>query len=60
LIRFQAVNEINAVNNIRTEGELSLEWATPFFLLEWTFTPLHPESLFLTDNNIGLSWKFSY
>ena len=60
LIRFQAVNDIDAVNNIRTEGELSLEWATPFFLLEWTFTPLHPESLFLTDNNIGLSWKFSY
>ena len=60
LVRFQSVNEIGAERNIRTEGEVSLEWTTPFFLLEWTFTPLKPENLFLTDNRIGLSWKFSY
>jgi translocation and assembly module TamB len=60
LVRFQAVDELTSSSDIRTEGELNLEWVTPFFLLEWTFTPTHPENLFLSDNSIGLSWKFSY
>jgi len=60
LVRFQNVNELTSSSNIRTEGELNLEWVTPFFLLEWTFTPTHPENLFLSDNSIGLSWKYSY
>jgi len=37
-----------------------LEWETPFFLLEWSIVPQHPENLFVTDNTIGLKWKFSY
>jgi hypothetical protein len=60
LVRFQTVQEASSVYNIQTEGELSLEWSTPFFLLEWTFVPKHPENLFMSDNSIGLSWKFSY
>lgn len=60
LVRFQSVEALNSAYNISTEGELNLEWSTPFFLLEWTFTPRHPENLFLSDNSIGLSWKFSY
>lgn len=60
LVRFQNVDELTSSSNIRTEGELNLEWVTPFFLLEWTFTPTHPENLFLSDNSIGLSWKYSY
>jgi hypothetical protein len=60
LVRFQNVDDLTSSSNIRTEGELNLEWVTPFFLLEWTFTPTHPENLFLSDNSIGLSWKYSY
>jgi len=60
LVRFQATDAVGSAYNIQTEGELNLEWATPFFLLEWTFAPEHPENLFLSDNSIGLSWKFSY
>jgi translocation and assembly module TamB len=60
LVRFQNVEDLTSSSNIRTEGELNLEWVTPFFLLEWTFTPSHPENLFLSDNSIGLSWKYSY
>jgi hypothetical protein len=59
-VRFEAGDEVGNAYNIQTEGELSLEWTTPFFLLEWSFIPKHPEDLFLTDNSIGLSWKFSY
>jgi hypothetical protein len=60
LVRFQATDAVGSAYNIQTEGELNLEWTTPFFLLEWTFTPRHPENLYLSDNSIGLSWKFSY
>jgi hypothetical protein len=45
---------------INAELELTLEWTTPFFLLEWTFIPKDPESLFLKDNSLSFSWKLSY
>ena len=60
LVRFRATDAVGSAYNIQTEGELNLEWTTPFFLLEWTFAPKHPENLFLSDNSIGFSWKFSY
>ncbi|MFI5368552.1 MAG: translocation/assembly module TamB domain-containing protein, partial [Spirochaetia bacterium] len=40
--------------------ELSLEWATPLFLLTWSWVPQHPESLFLVDNSLAFSWRFTY
>ena len=44
--------------------ELSLEWATPFFLLEWSLLPSMTEpsisSLFQTGNEVSLSWRFTY
>lgn len=45
---------------LQPDVELSLEWATPFFLLNWTFQPQHPEDLFLSDNSLSFSWKYSY
>jgi hypothetical protein len=45
---------------LRPEMELSLEWATPLFLLTWSWVPQHPESLFLVDNSLEFSWRFSY
>ncbi|HTP60199.1 MAG TPA: translocation/assembly module TamB domain-containing protein, partial [Spirochaetia bacterium] len=40
--------------------EWSMEWTTPFFTLDWIFQPQHPETLFLTDNALSFSWRFSY
>ena len=40
--------------------ELSLEWATPFFMLEWSFLPRNLNTLFVTDNSISLRWGWSY
>jgi hypothetical protein len=67
LVRFQSMDVTSAGfgtgssgNQIRTEGEIVFEWQTPLFLLEWTFTPQHPETLFLTDNTLGISWGLSY
>ena len=47
-------------SGLSTDLELTLEWATPFFLMEWSFLPKNPESLFLTDNSLSLKWRFSY
>jgi len=45
---------------IEVESEVSLEFQTPFFLLEWSFFPRDPSSLFLADNTISFSWEYSY
>jgi hypothetical protein len=45
---------------LQPDLELSLEWATPFFLLDWSFLPKHPESLFLSDNSLSFSWRYSF
>ena len=46
--------------NLLFQPELGFEVTTPFFLLRWGITPESPETLFVTDNTITLSWKFSY
>lgn len=49
-----------ASTGLQPDVELNLEWATPFFLLNWSFLPKHPESMFLSDNSLAFSWRFSY
>ncbi len=46
--------------SLQPDLELSMEWATPFFLLDWSFIPQHPGSLFLSDNSLSFSWRYSY
>ena len=48
------------VGGVLIDSEISLEWQTPLFLLEWTLAPRNPEELFIRDNTFGLSWNFSY
>jgi hypothetical protein len=45
---------------LASEVELNIEWATPFFLLEWSFLPRTPETLFLADNSLSMKWRYSY
>jgi translocation and assembly module TamB len=45
---------------LQAELELTLEWATPFFLMEWSFLPQHPETMFLSDNSLSFSWRYTY
>jgi translocation and assembly module TamB len=51
---------IAASTGLQPDFELSLEWATPFFLLNWSFLPKHPETLFLSDNSLSFSWRITY
>ncbi len=46
--------------NLLLQPEIGLEVTTPLFLFRWNFTPAHPDTLFVQDNSITLSWKFSY
>jgi hypothetical protein len=41
-------------------AEVGIEWQTPFFLLNWSFAPQTPETLFVTDSRFELSWEYSY
>ncbi|MGO9307889.1 MAG: translocation/assembly module TamB domain-containing protein [Spirochaetia bacterium] len=45
---------------LQPDFELSIEWATPLFLMSWIFDPQHPETLFLSDNSLSFSWRISY
>ena len=42
------------------EPEFLMEFQTPFFLLDWDLLPLHPETLFVTDNTVTFRWNWSY
>jgi translocation and assembly module TamB len=64
LIRMQAQSIAQGVPGtiagLTADLEVNLEWATPFFILDWTFTPKTPQSLFIPDNAISLNWRISY
>jgi len=45
---------------LRLDLELGAEFDTPFGLLQWTVNPSSPESLYIKDQSISLSWKLSY
>jgi len=42
------------------EPEVSVDFQTPFFLLNWTLQPQHPETLFVSDNTVTFRWDWSY
>ena len=64
LVQLRASDPVAAptqsLTGITVGSEFALEWQTPFFMLEWTFFPTDPSSLFLRDNTISFSWEYSY
>jgi hypothetical protein len=64
LLQFRAedplTREIREFGGMNIDSELILEWKTPFFLLEWSFSPKSPEELFIFDNKLTFRWKFSF
>lgn len=64
LVQLRADNplqsDVRNLGGLSVDSEFSLEWKTPFFLLEWNFFPRSPESLFLTDNTFVFSWEYSF
>ncbi len=51
---------IQAFGGVSIDAEVSLEWQTPLFLLEWNLAPQNPQELFIRDNRFSLRWSFSY
>jgi hypothetical protein len=64
LVQLRAENpletDVRDLGGLSVDSEFSLEWKTPFFLLEWNFFPRTPEDLFLTDNTFVFSWEYSF
>jgi len=52
--------DVRAFGGIEVDSELSLGLDTPFFDLEWSFSPRNPDDLFVPDNRLTFSWGFSY
>jgi translocation and assembly module TamB len=42
------------------DSEFGVELDTPFGLIQWNVTPTDFQSLLISDQSLGLSWKFSY
>lgn len=53
-------NRQGIYGNLLFQPELGLEMQTPFFLLRWGVAPSRIDTLFVSDNSLTLSWKFSY
>ncbi len=64
LVELRARNPLDqdaiAIGGMEVDPEIGLEFDTPFFLLQWSFFPRTPESLFVADNTFEFSWQFSY
>ncbi|TCW61386.1 translocation/assembly module TamB domain-containing protein [Treponema sp. J25] len=42
------------------ESEVGLELRTPLFMIEWSITPKHQEHLFMSDQSLTITWKWSF
>lgn len=64
LVQLSATNQSDvtaqSLTGIEIDSEFALELQTPFFLLEWSFFPRDPSTLFLSDNTISFSWDYTY
>ncbi len=54
------LNRPEVYGNMLFQPEIGLEMTTPFFLFRWGFSPENPQNLFVPDNSLTFSWKFSY
>ncbi|MDR1625566.1 MAG: translocation/assembly module TamB [Spirochaetia bacterium] len=52
--------EEDAYGGLVLDAEFVLEWRTPFFLLEWSLMPKHPDELFIFDNVFTFRWRFAF
>ena len=59
---FQGQRLRSVFGGLEFETSLSLEMATPFFNVGWSYTPDIEEEnrSFIADNSISLKWRFSY
>lgn len=53
-------NKNLVLGNLLFQPEIGVEVNTPLFLLRWGLSPSSLDTLFVADNSITLSWKFSY
>lgn len=64
LVRVQAADrrdpEVQELGGLSVDSELTLEFQTPLFNVDWNFFPQNPQDLFVTDNTFTFSWGFSY
>lgn len=45
------------ITNLSVVATFGLEWANPYFTVWWQIQPQHPETLFITDQSLGIMWR---
>ncbi|MDP3179701.1 MAG: translocation/assembly module TamB domain-containing protein, partial [Spirochaetaceae bacterium] len=45
---------------LRLDWEAGVEFDTPYGLVQWTIAPSNPNTLFITDQSLSLSWRLAY
>ena len=45
---------------LRIDSELGIEFDTPFGLVQWSIAPTRPDSLYISDQSLSLTWRLSY
>ncbi len=51
---------LGVYENLLFQPELGLEITSPFFTVRWSILPDSPDTFFIADTSVTLSWKFSY
>ncbi|MFW5800788.1 MAG: translocation/assembly module TamB domain-containing protein [Spirochaeta sp.] len=48
------------LTGLEIDSEISLDFDTPYFNLEWSISPDNWDQLFIPDNQFSFTWSFSY
>ncbi|HRS66435.1 MAG TPA: hypothetical protein P5519_11185, partial [Spirochaetia bacterium] len=45
------------IANLTLVTTFSLEWVNPYFTIWWQIQPQNPDTLFITDQSMGIMWR---
>jgi hypothetical protein len=58
-VRFQQ-DPLVSTQPLRIDSELGIEFDTPFGIVQWTIAPTRPDTLYISDQSLSLTWRLSY
>jgi len=58
-LRFQQ-DPLVSTEPLRIDSELGIEFDTPFGLVQWTIAPTRPDTLYVSDQSLSVTWRLSY
>ena len=53
-------SELRNLTGLEIDSEISLDFDTPYFNLQWSIAPQNWDTLFVPDNQFSFTWGFTY